>query len=121
MSIAFWVELIALAGVAAETSAVMLSYLDEACRRRAQAGRLHSLQDLLEAVAEGAMERIRPGSMTALANIIGLLPVMWASGVGADVMKHLAAPMGGDRRRVFGDAADLNRDSRTLYIDQNAF
>lgn len=95
MSIAVWVGLIALAGVAAETSAVMLSYLDEACKRRAQAGRLNSLPDLLEAVAEGAMERIRPVSMTALANIIGLLPVMWASGVGADVMKRLAAPMVG--------------------------
>jgi Cu(I)/Ag(I) efflux system membrane protein CusA/SilA len=94
--IAVWVGLIALAGVAAKTSAVMLSYLDEACRRRrAHAGRLHSLQDLLEAVAEGAMERIRPVSMTSLANIIGLLPVMWASGVGADVMKRLAAPMVG--------------------------
>lgn len=95
MSIAVWVGLIALAGVAAETSAVMLSYLDEACKRRFQAGRLNSLPDLLEAVAEGAMERIRPVSMTALANIIGLLPVMWSSGVGADVMKRLAAPMVG--------------------------
>jgi Cu(I)/Ag(I) efflux system membrane protein CusA/SilA len=95
MSIAVWVGLIALAGVAAETSAVMLAYLDEACKRREQAGRLHSLPDLLEAVAEGAMERIRPVSMTALANILGLFPVMWSTGVGADVMKRLAAPMVG--------------------------
>lgn len=95
MSIAVWVGLIALAGVAAETSAVMLSYLDEACKRRAQDGRLNDLQDLIETIAEGAMERIRPVSMTALANILGLFPVMWATGAGADVMKRLAAPMVG--------------------------
>ncbi|MBL1265832.1 efflux RND transporter permease subunit [Methylomicrobium sp. RS1] len=95
MSIAVWVGLIALAGVAAETSAVMLAYLDEACKRRSEAGALKTLPDLLDAVAEGAMERIRPVSMTALANILGLFPVMWSSGVGADVMKRLAAPMVG--------------------------
>jgi len=95
MSIAVWVGLIALAGVAAETSAVMLAYLDEACKRRSEAGSLKTLPDLLDAVAEGAMERIRPVSMTALANILGLFPVMWSSGVGADVMKRLAAPMVG--------------------------
>jgi Cu(I)/Ag(I) efflux system membrane protein CusA/SilA len=95
MSIAVWVGLIALAGVAAETSAVMLAYLDEACKRRSEAGTLKTLPDLLETVAEGAMERIRPVSMTALANILGLFPVMWSTGVGADVMKRLAAPMVG--------------------------
>lgn len=93
LSIAVWVGLIALAGVAAETSAVMLAYLDEAVRRRRQAGRLHSFQDLLEAVQEGAMERIRPVMMTGLANIVGLAPTMLATGAGADVMKRLAAPM----------------------------
>jgi Cu(I)/Ag(I) efflux system membrane protein CusA/SilA len=93
LSIAVWVGLIALAGVAAETSAVMLAYLDEAVRRRRDAGQLRSLPDLLEAVQSGAMERIRPVMMTGLANIVGLFPTMLATGTGADVMKRLAAPM----------------------------
>jgi Cu(I)/Ag(I) efflux system membrane protein CusA/SilA len=95
MSIAVWVGIIALAGVAAETSAVMLAYLDEACKRREEAGRLRTLDDLLETVHLGAVERIRPMAMAGLANILGLLPVMWATGTGADVMKRLAAPMVG--------------------------
>lgn len=95
MSIAVWVGIIALAGVAAETSAVILAYLDEACRRRRAAGRLTSLDDLLQAVHAGALERIRPMAMAGLANVVGLLPVMWATGAGADVMKRLAAPMVG--------------------------
>ena len=93
LSIAVWVGLIALAGVAAETSAVMLAYLDAAVRRRQEAGTLRSLADLLDAVHTGAMERIRPVMMTGLANIVGLFPVMLATGTGADVMKRLAAPM----------------------------
>jgi Cu(I)/Ag(I) efflux system membrane protein CusA/SilA len=92
-SIAVWVGLIALAGVAAETSAVMLAYLGEAVRRRREAGRLNTLSDLVEAVHDGAIERIRPVTMTGLANIVGLAPVMFATGTGADVMKRLAAPM----------------------------
>jgi Cu(I)/Ag(I) efflux system membrane protein CusA/SilA len=95
MSIAVWVGIIALAGVAAETSAVMLAYLDEACKRREEAGGLRTLDDLIETVHRGAVERIRPMSMAGLANIFGLLPVMWATGTGADVMKRLAAPMVG--------------------------
>jgi len=95
MSIAVWVGLIALAGVAAETSAVMLAYLDEACARRQAAGQLQTYQDLLLTVHTGAVERIRPMAMAGLANILGLLPVMWATGTGADVMKRLAAPMVG--------------------------
>ncbi|MDH5640769.1 MAG: CusA/CzcA family heavy metal efflux RND transporter, partial [Nitrospira sp.] len=95
MSIAVWVGIIALAGVAAETSAVMLAYLDAACKRRRAAGRLHTMDDLLETVHEGAVERIRPMAMAGLANILGLIPVMWATGTGADVMKRLAAPMVG--------------------------
>ncbi|WP_256992949.1 efflux RND transporter permease subunit [Methylococcus capsulatus] len=93
LSIAVWVGLIALAGVAAETSAVMLAYLDEAVRRRRDAGQLHSLADLVEAVQTGARERVRPVMMTGLANIVGLFPTMLATGTGADVMKRLAAPM----------------------------
>jgi Cu(I)/Ag(I) efflux system membrane protein CusA/SilA len=95
MSIAVWVGIIALAGVAAETSAVMLAYLDEACKRRKEAGGLRTLNDLIETVHRGAVERIRPMSMAGLANIFGLIPVMWATGTGADVMKRLAAPMVG--------------------------
>jgi len=95
MSIAVWVGIIALAGVAAETSAVMLAYLDEACKRRKAAGQLRSLEDLIQTVHAGAVERIRPMSMAGLANILGLIPVMWATGTGADVMKRLAAPMVG--------------------------
>jgi Cu(I)/Ag(I) efflux system membrane protein CusA/SilA len=95
MSIAVWVGLIALAGVAAETSAVMLAYLDEACAQRKGAGQLQTHQDLLHTVHAGAVERIRPMAMAGLANILGLLPVMWATGTGADVMKRLAAPMVG--------------------------
>ena len=95
MSIAVWVGIIALAGVAAETSAVMLAYLDEAYRRRREAGTLNSLADLLDTVHSGAVERIRPMVMAGLANILGLLPTMWATGTGADVMKRLAAPMVG--------------------------
>jgi Cu(I)/Ag(I) efflux system membrane protein CusA/SilA len=95
VSIAVWVGLIALAGIAAETSAVMLAYLDEACTRRKAAGQLHTFQDVLHAVHTGAVERIRPMAMAGLANILGLIPVMWATGTGADVMKRLAAPMVG--------------------------
>jgi Cu(I)/Ag(I) efflux system membrane protein CusA/SilA len=95
LSIAVWVGLIALAGVAAETSAVMLAYLDEACKRRKEAGQLNSLSEMLDAVYSGAIERIRPMVMAGLANVLGLLPVMLATGIGADVMKRLAAPMVG--------------------------
>lgn len=95
MSIAVWVGIIALAGVAAETSAVMLAYLDAACKRRKAAGHLTTLEDLIQTVHAGAVERIRPMSMAGLANILGLIPVMWATGTGADVMKRLAAPMVG--------------------------
>ena len=95
MSIAVWVGLIALAGVAAETSAVMIAYLDQAYKRRIKAGQLVSLKDLIDTVHGGAVERIRPMAMAGLANILGLLPIMWASGTGADVMKRLAAPMVG--------------------------
>jgi Cu(I)/Ag(I) efflux system membrane protein CusA/SilA len=73
----------------------MLAYLDEACKRRRTAGRLRTREDLIETVHQGAVERIRPMAMAGLANILGLIPVMWATGTGADVMKRLAAPMVG--------------------------
>jgi Cu(I)/Ag(I) efflux system membrane protein CusA/SilA len=95
MSIAVWVGLITVVGTAAETSAVMLAYLDEACARRKAAGGLTTLQDLIDTVQLGAVERIRPMAMIGLVDVIGLIPVMWATGTGADVMKRIAAPQVG--------------------------
>ncbi len=93
LSVAVWVGIIALAGVAAETGVVMLVYLDEAYDRRVQEGRMASIQDVREAVMEGAVQRVRPKMMTVAAIMGGLLPIMWATGAGADVMKRIAAPM----------------------------
>lgn len=95
MSIAVWVGIITVVGTAAETSAVMLAYLDEACTRRKAAGGLTTLQDVVDTVHWGAVERIRPMMMIGLVDVIGLVPVMWATGTGADVMKRIAAPQVG--------------------------
>jgi Cu(I)/Ag(I) efflux system membrane protein CusA/SilA len=93
MSVAVWVGIIALAGVAAETGVVMLVYLDEAYERRVREGRMTTAQDLREAIMEGAVQRVRPKMMTVAAIMGGLLPIMWTTGTGADVMKRIAAPM----------------------------
>ena len=93
LSVAVWVGIIALAGVAAETGVVMLVYLDEAYERRLREGRLETPQDLREAVIEGAVQRVRPKIMTVTAIMGGLLPIMWTTGTGADVMQRIAAPM----------------------------
>jgi Cu(I)/Ag(I) efflux system membrane protein CusA/SilA len=93
LSVAVWVGIIALAGVAAETGVVMLVYLDEAYERRVREGRMASAQDLREAILEGAVQRVRPKMMTVAAIMGGLLPIMWTTGTGADVMKRIAAPM----------------------------
>jgi Cu(I)/Ag(I) efflux system membrane protein CusA/SilA len=93
LSVAVWVGIIALAGVAAETGVVMLVYLDEAYERRVREGRMASAQDLREAVMEGAVQRVRPKMMTVAAIMGGLLPIMWTTGTGADVIKRIAAPM----------------------------
>lgn len=95
MSIAVWVGLIALAGLDAETTVVMLLYLRIAERRRRERGLLVTRGDLEEAIVEGAAFRIRPKLMTVLTTVIGLLPLLWSDGTGADVMKRLAAPMVG--------------------------
>jgi Cu(I)/Ag(I) efflux system membrane protein CusA/SilA len=95
ISIAVWVGLITVVGTAAETSAVMLAYLDEACARRKAAGGLTTLQDVIDTVQAGAVERIRPMAMIGFVDVIGLFPVMWATGTGADVMKRIAAPQVG--------------------------
>ena len=93
LSVAVWVGIIALAGVAVETGVVMLVYLDEAYERRVQEGRLGTPQDLHDAIIEGAVQRVRPKMMTVAAIMGGLLPIMWSTGTGADVMKRIAAPM----------------------------
>jgi Cu(I)/Ag(I) efflux system membrane protein CusA/SilA len=93
LSVAVWVGLIALAGLDAETGVVMLLYLKLAHRRRAAEGRLSTFADLTDAIVEGAAHRIRPKLMTVATTTIGLVPVLWATGAGADVMKRIAAPM----------------------------
>ena len=95
LSVAVWVGIIALAGVAAETGVVMVVYLDEAYDRWQREGRMVDSQDLREAILEGAVQRVRPKMMTVAAIIGGLLPIMWTTGTGADVMKRIAAPMVG--------------------------
>ena len=95
MSVAVWVGIIALAGVDAETGVVMLLYLDHAFDRFKAEGRMNSLRDLQDAVEDGAVKRIRPKMMTVMAILMGLLPIMWGHGAGADVMKRIAAPMVG--------------------------
>jgi Cu(I)/Ag(I) efflux system membrane protein CusA/SilA len=95
LSVAVWVGLIALAGVAAEIAVVLLVYLDEAFHRHEREGRLRSRDDLYDAIREGAGERVRPVLMTATAVIAGLLPILWGGGTGATVMKRIAAPMVG--------------------------
>ncbi len=87
------VGLIALAGLAAEIGIVMLLYLDNSYEGFKAAGRMNTDQDLRAAVHEGAVKRIRPMTMTVAAAFIGLVPLMWASGTGADVMRRIAAPM----------------------------
>ena len=99
LSVAVAVGFIALAGVAAETGVVMLIYLDQAwhrlkAQREAEGGQL-SLPDLYAAVMEGAVERVRPKMMTVVAIMAGLLPIMWSSGTGSEVMRRIAAPMVG--------------------------
>ncbi|THJ15569.1 MAG: efflux RND transporter permease subunit [Nitrospira sp. CG24B] len=93
LSVAVWVGIIALAGVAAETGVVMLVYLDEVYERRAREGRMATVQDIRDAIIEGAVQRVRPKMMTVAAIMGGLLPIMWTTGTGADVMKRIAAPM----------------------------
>jgi Cu(I)/Ag(I) efflux system membrane protein CusA/SilA len=95
LSVAVWVGLIALAGVAAEIAVILCVYLDQAYERHGRAGRLRNRVELFEAVREGAGERVRPVLMTAAAVTGGLLPIMWGGGTGATVMQRIAAPMVG--------------------------
>jgi Cu(I)/Ag(I) efflux system membrane protein CusA/SilA len=94
-SIAVWVGLIALAGLDAETGVVMLLYLDLAYERWTKRGRMADYGHLAEAVHHGAVQRIRPKMMTVTTTFIALVPILWATGVGSDVMRRIAAPMVG--------------------------
>ncbi|MBI4795568.1 MAG: efflux RND transporter permease subunit [Deltaproteobacteria bacterium] len=94
-SVGVIVGIIALAGLDAETGAIMLLYLDLVHDERKKQGLLRTYDDLKQSVMDGAVLRLRPKLMTVLANIIGLLPVMWATGTGAEVAKRIAAPLFG--------------------------
>jgi Cu(I)/Ag(I) efflux system membrane protein CusA/SilA len=91
LSVAVWVGLIALAGLDAETGIVMLLYLDLAWKERKPETR----DDAREAVVHGAVKRLRPKMMTVATIVVGLVPILWSQGAGADVMKRIAAPMVG--------------------------
>ncbi|PIZ62403.1 MAG: CusA/CzcA family heavy metal efflux RND transporter, partial [Candidatus Marinimicrobia bacterium CG_4_10_14_0_2_um_filter_48_9] len=95
MSVAVGVGFIALAGLAAETGVVMLVYLDNAFQDRKSQGKMNSIQDLYAAVMEGAVDRVRPKMMTVTSTMVGLIPILWGSGTGSEVMKRIAAPMVG--------------------------
>jgi Cu(I)/Ag(I) efflux system membrane protein CusA/SilA len=94
LSVASGVGFIALAGVAAEFGVIMLLYLKHSWDARVRAGRVRD-EDLLEAIREGAVLRVRPKAMTVSVIIAGLLPIMWGAGTGSEVMQRIAAPMVG--------------------------
>ena len=93
MSIAVWVGLIALMGVDAETGMFMLLYLDIAFKEASDKGQMRNWDDLKQAILHGAVKRLRPKVMTVGVMFTGLVPIMWSTGSGADVMKRIAAPM----------------------------
>ncbi|WP_242392251.1 efflux RND transporter permease subunit [Anaeromyxobacter oryzisoli] len=95
VSIAVWVGLIALMGLDAETGVFMLLFLDLSHDEYKRKGLLHTEGDLVEAIIHGAVKRVRPKAMTVCAAMLGLLPIMWSTGTGADLMKRIAAPMVG--------------------------
>jgi Cu(I)/Ag(I) efflux system membrane protein CusA/SilA len=93
VSIAVWVGMIALMGLDAETGVFMLLFLDLSHDEAARRGALRTRGDLVEAIVHGAVKRVRPKAMTVFAAMLGLLPIMWSTGTGADLMKRIAAPM----------------------------
>ncbi len=95
LSVAVWVGMIALMGLDAETGVFMLLFLDLAVDARKREGNLRTVADLKDAIVEGAVKRIRPKLMTVLAAMLGLMPLLWSTGSGADTMKRVAAPMVG--------------------------
>ncbi len=95
LSTAVWVGIIALVGLAAQTGIVMIVYIDHAFQRRKAAGQIDNLDDIIAAHMEGTVQRVRPKLMTVSTMLIGLIPLLWATSSGADVMKRIAAPMVG--------------------------
>ncbi|HTP53325.1 MAG TPA: efflux RND transporter permease subunit [Anaeromyxobacteraceae bacterium] len=95
LSTAVWIGIIALVGLAAQTGIVMIVYIDQAYERRRSAGKIRDLSDIVWAHMEGTVMRVRPKLMTVGTMLVGLLPLLWATGSGADVMKRIAAPMVG--------------------------
>jgi Cu(I)/Ag(I) efflux system membrane protein CusA/SilA len=95
MSIASAVGFIALGGVAAEIGVVMLVYVNQAVARHVAQGQLENSNQLADAIVEGAALRVRPIAMTVAVIVAGLLPIMWGSGTGSEVMRRIAAPMVG--------------------------
>jgi Cu(I)/Ag(I) efflux system membrane protein CusA/SilA len=93
VSIAVWVGMIALMGLDAETGVFMLLFLDLSHEEAKKKGLLRTRGDLVEAIVHGAVKRVRPKAMTVFAAMLGLLPIMWSTGTGADLMKRIAAPM----------------------------
>ncbi len=93
LSTAVWVGIIALVGLAAQTGVVMIVYCDSAYWKRKREGRIRDLDDIVEATLEGSVQRVRPKLMTVATMMIGLVPLLWSQGAGADVMKRVAAPM----------------------------
>jgi Cu(I)/Ag(I) efflux system membrane protein CusA/SilA len=95
LSTAVWVGVIALVGLAAQTGVVMIVYIDHAYERRRRAGKIRDLSDIVWAHMEGTVQRVRPKLMTVATMLAGLVPLLWVTGSGADVMKRIAAPMVG--------------------------
>jgi hypothetical protein len=95
LSTAVWIGIIALVGLAAQTGIVMIVYIDNAYERRRAAGKIRDLSDIIWAHMEGTVQRVRPKLMTVATMLAGLIPLLWATGSGADVMKRIAAPMVG--------------------------
>ncbi|MBI1354661.1 MAG: CusA/CzcA family heavy metal efflux RND transporter [Acidobacteria bacterium] len=95
LSIAVWVGMIALAGLYAETAIVLLLYLDGSYRKYVAAGRMRDRNDLLQSIHDGSVKRVRPILMTIATDMIGLFPILWSTGTGADVMKRIATPLVG--------------------------
>ncbi len=95
VSVATWVGMIALMGLDAETGVFMLLFLDLSYHDAVRQGKMRTRQDLREAIIDGAVKRIRPKAMTVAAAFMGLMPIMWSAGTGADMMKRVVAPMVG--------------------------
>jgi Cu(I)/Ag(I) efflux system membrane protein CusA/SilA len=93
LSAPVWVGLLSAVGLAMQTGVVMVVYIDEAFHRRMREGRIRLRQDIVDAHAEGTVQRLRPKIMTITTMAAGLLPLLWADGSGAEIMKRVAAPM----------------------------